>query len=124
MYTYQLINLSTSSHYLIYNADGDLVSLFPYEIPTGFIHTAGGDEKHVKAMGVENHIKGNEMMLKMIFGSVESLVVTDTLHVDYYTQYVMSFDGEEKNVEVQGSVFLWIVRKSLREGHDSLEKLS
>jgi hypothetical protein len=96
MYTYQLINLSTSSSYLIYNADGDLVSLFPRKIPAGFIHTAGGDEKYVKAMGVENHIKGNEMMLKMIFGSVESLVVTDTLHVDYYTQYVMSFDGEEK----------------------------
>ena len=56
----------------------------------------GGDENHAKAMGVENHIKGNEMTLKMIFGSVESLVVADTLHVDDYSKYVMPFDAEEK----------------------------
>jgi hypothetical protein len=36
------------------------------------------------------------MMLKMIFGSVDSLVVADTLHVDDYSKYVMPFDAEEK----------------------------
>jgi hypothetical protein len=81
--------------YLVYNAD-DLVSLFPRKILTGFIHTMGGDEEHAKSMGVENHIKGNAMMLKMIFGSVESLVASDTLHVKDYSKYVMPFDGEEK----------------------------
>jgi multimeric flavodoxin WrbA len=82
--------------YLVYDADGDLVSLFPRKIPTGFIHTMGGDEEHAKAIGVQNHIRGNEMMLKMIFGSVESLVVADTLHVDDYSKYLMPFDAEEK----------------------------
>ncbi len=82
--------------YIGLDADGDLVSLFPRQIPTGFIHTAGGDENHLKAMGVENHIRNNEMMLKMVFGSVESLVVTDTMHVDDYSKYVMPFDAEEK----------------------------
>ena len=82
--------------YLVFDADGDMVSLFPRQIPTGFIHTAGGDANHLKAMGVENHIRINEMTLKMIFGSVESLVVTDTLHVDDYSKYAMPFDGEEK----------------------------
>ena len=60
--------------YMGLDADGDLVSLFPRQIPTGFIHTTGGDENHLKAMGVENHIRSNEMMMKMVFGSVESLV--------------------------------------------------
>ena len=82
--------------YLVYDADGDLISLFPRKIPTIFIHTMGGDEEHAKAMGVENHIRSNEMMLKMIFGSVESLVAADTLHVDDYSKYVMPFDAEEK----------------------------
>ena len=82
--------------YLVLNADDELVSLFPRRIPTGFIHTSGGDANHAKAMGVENHIRSNEMTLKMIFGSVESLVVTDTLHVDDYSKYVMPFDAEEK----------------------------
>jgi multimeric flavodoxin WrbA len=82
--------------YLVFDANGDLISLFPRQIPTGFIHTAGGDRNHLKAMGVENHIRSNEMMLKMIFGSVESLIVTDTMHVDDYSKYVMPFDAEEK----------------------------
>jgi multimeric flavodoxin WrbA len=82
--------------YLVFDSDGDLVSLFRRKIPTGFIHTMGGDEEHAKAMGVEGHIRGNEMMLKMVFGSVESLVVTDTLHTDDYSKYVMPFDAEAK----------------------------
>ena len=82
--------------YLVLDADDELVSLFPRQIQTGFIHTAGGDANHLKAMRVENHIRNNEMTLKMIFGSVESLVVTDTLHVDDYSKYVMPFDAEEK----------------------------
>jgi len=82
--------------YLVYDADGDLVSLFLRKIPTMFIHTMGGDEEHARAMGVENHIRANEMMLKMIFGSVDSLLVADTLHVDDYSKYVMPFDAEEK----------------------------
>jgi len=82
--------------YLVYDADGDLVSLFPRKIPAAFIHTMGGDEEHAKAMGVEIHVRSNEMMLKMVFGSVESLVVTDTLHTDDYSKYVMPFDAEAK----------------------------
>ncbi|MGA3060723.1 MAG: flavodoxin family protein [Candidatus Bathyarchaeia archaeon] len=82
--------------YLVYDNESDLVSLFPRKIPTGFIHTMGDNEEHARAMGVENHIRGNEMMLKMIFGSVESLIATDTLHVDNYSKYVMPFDAEEK----------------------------
>jgi len=82
--------------YLVYDANGDLVSLFPRKILAGFIHTMGGDEEHAKAMGIENHIRGNEMMLKMVFGSVESLVAADTLHTDDYSKYVTPFDPEEK----------------------------
>jgi multimeric flavodoxin WrbA len=82
--------------YLVLDADSEMVSFFPRQIPTAFIHTAGGDQNHLKAMGVENHIRNNEMMLKMVFGSVESLMVTDTLHVEDYSKYVMPFDAEEK----------------------------
>jgi multimeric flavodoxin WrbA len=82
--------------YIGLDADGDLVSLLPRQIKTCFIHTAGGDQNHLKTMGVENHIRNNEMMLKMVFGSVEYLVVSDTIHVDDYSKYAMPFDAEEK----------------------------
>ena len=82
--------------YLSLDSEGDLVSLFPKKIPTAFIHTLSGDEAYTKATGIENHIKMNEMLLKMIFGSVESLIVNDTTHVDDYSKYIMPFDSEEK----------------------------
>jgi multimeric flavodoxin WrbA len=82
--------------YITSNADGDYISLFPRKIPTAFIHTLGGSEEYAKATSVMNHIRNNEMILKMIFGSVESLVVADTLHVDDYSKYVTPFDAEAK----------------------------
>ena len=36
------------------------------------------------------------MMLKMVFGSVEGLVASDTLHFEDYSKYVTPFDAEEK----------------------------
>ena len=78
------------------DADGDYISLFPRKIPAGFIHTMGSGEEYAKASGVQNHIRSNEMMLKLIFGSVESLVAADTLHVDDYSKYVTPFNAEEK----------------------------
>ena len=82
--------------YLIFSSEGELVSLFPRKIPAAFIHTMGSDEEHAKAVGVLDHIRMNEMMLKMVFGSVEGLVAADTLHVDDYSKYVMPFDAEAK----------------------------
>ena len=82
--------------YLIFSSEGELVSLFPRKIPAAFIHTMGGDEEHAKAVGVLDHIRMNEMMLKMVFGSVEGLVAADTLHFEDYSKYVTPFDAEEK----------------------------
>jgi hypothetical protein len=61
------------------------------------------------------------MMLKMVFGSVESLVVTDTLHIDDYSKYVMPFDAEAK-IERYKEVFPLDCAKAFEMGARLTEK--
>jgi multimeric flavodoxin WrbA len=81
--------------YFVFSPDGHASSLFPKKIPSGFIHTVGADEERVKASGIGNHMKWNEMLLRSVFGSVESLVATDSQLVDDWSKYSFSYDAEE-----------------------------
>jgi multimeric flavodoxin WrbA len=102
--------------YLAYDAEGNVVSHFPRQIPSGFIHTMGGSEEYARATGVDRHIRGNEAMLKMVFGpAVQSLVVADTLHVDDYSKYLMPFDAEEK-MKVRRESFPLSLEKAFEMG--------
>jgi multimeric flavodoxin WrbA len=81
--------------YLVY--DPGRSTLFSRKIPTGFIYTMGADDRRVKEIGYESQFLLTEMLLGRIFGSSESLLVTDTLQFDDYTKYVSSaFDPEAK----------------------------
>ena len=56
----------------------------------------GAKEDFMKFLSIDQHIELNEMFLGRIFGSSESLVVTDTYQFDDYSKYVYSFNVEEK----------------------------
>ena len=81
--------------YLVY--DPERSTLFPKKIPLGFIYTMGADEGRVKEMGYEMQFRLTEMLLARVFGTCESLLVTDTLQFDDYSKYVSSaFDPAAK----------------------------
>jgi len=81
--------------YIVY--DQNYSSLFTRKIPTGTIYTMNVTEDRMKEMGYEQHIGATEMVLGRVFGTAESLCVTDTYQFDDYSEYVVScFDPEKK----------------------------
>jgi multimeric flavodoxin WrbA len=81
--------------YLVY--DREMSTLSKKKIPTGFIYTMNVSQELVKAIGYEQNLKGIEMVLERLFGSSESLYVTDTYQFDDYSKYVSTrFNVEEK----------------------------
>lgn len=73
-------------------------SHLPKRIPTGFIYTMGANEAQIKEMGYDKHFALQEQFLTMVFGTAESLVVTDTCQYDDYSKYAVlaTVDPEEK----------------------------
>jgi len=81
--------------YLVY--DPGRSTLFPRRIPTGFIYTMGADEARAREMGFWDQYRLTEAVLGRIFGSSETLLVSDTMQFDDYTKYESSaFDPEAK----------------------------
>jgi multimeric flavodoxin WrbA len=73
-------------------------TLFPRAINTGFIYTMNVTEDRVKDF-FDQHIGINEMFLKRIFGSTESLLSFDTYQFDDYSKVVADrFDPEKKEL--------------------------
>ena len=72
-------------------------SLFPKKIPTGFIYTMNVTEKQMKAFEFDQHPLHNERVLKLIFGSSESLFSFDTYQFKDYSKVVADrYDVEQK----------------------------
>lgn len=61
----------------------DFTSGFPKKINVGMIYTMGADEQDMEKW-YRKYIKMNEVLISMTIGPVESLVSTDTMHVDDY----------------------------------------
>jgi multimeric flavodoxin WrbA len=82
--------------------DKERSTLFGKKIRTGFIYTAGAKEEMVKEMGFDRNARLTEMAMARIFGSCESMFVTNTSPFDDYSKYVSSlFDPEEKKKHQQ-----------------------
>jgi len=72
-------------------------TLFGRKIRTGFIYTAGANEQAVKERGFQRNAEGTEQAMARIFGSCDTLMVTDTYQFDDYSKYVSTlFNPEEK----------------------------
>lgn len=71
--------------------------LLKKRIYTGFIYTMGATESQMAELGYEQHFKFNEMVMEHIFGSAETLIVTDTYQFEDYSRYVSTlFNADEK----------------------------
>lgn len=81
--------------YLMY--DGNHSSLVKKKIQTGFIYTMNVSQSLVEKVGYDQNLKFTEMAMERVFGSSESLFVTDTYQFDDYSRYETSmFDVQEK----------------------------
>lgn len=82
--------------YLVYDGAS---TLFPKKINTGFVYTMNITETAVQSgrLGLDKHISATEVFLKRIFGTSESLLVTDTYQFDDYSKvFAPQFDAEQK----------------------------
>jgi multimeric flavodoxin WrbA len=81
--------------YLVYSAHP--ISLFPGNIPVGYIYTLGATEEYFDMFGFRKVMELNEGVSTRIFGYSESLYSTDTYQFDDYSKYVADrFDPEAK----------------------------
>jgi len=81
--------------YLVYSTNP--LTLFPRNIPVGYIYTLGAKEEHFELFGFKKVIELNENLATRIFGYSESLYSTDTYQFEDYSKYVADrFDPEEK----------------------------
>ena len=81
--------------FLVYSTD--IPSLYPKNIPVGFIYTMGAKEENFEMFGLKKTIELNENLAKRIFGYSESMYSTDTYQFEDYSKYVADrFDPMEK----------------------------
>lgn len=81
--------------YLVYSENP--VSLYPKNIPVGYIYTMGVKEEYIDFFGLHKVIELNQEFSTRIFGYSESMYSTDTYQFDDYSKYVADrFDPEEK----------------------------
>ncbi len=79
--------------------------LFPKKINTGFIYTMNVTEDQMKKFGFAQHIRLNEIILKLIFGASESLFSCDTYQFEDYSKVVADRFDVDKKVQRRKEVF-------------------
>ena len=67
---------------------GDFSSNFPKKINTGFIYTMGADDTQINWRMFDQHFQFNQVTFSLLFGSCETLLSIDTLHVKDYSKIV------------------------------------
>ena len=65
---------------------GDYSSNFPQKINTGLVYTMGIEDDLVKT--IDQIIQFNQMMFSFLFGYAETIISTDTFHVENYSKIV------------------------------------
>ncbi len=81
--------------YIIYSDPP--ASLFPKKIHTGFIYTMGVNEEAMNQFGYQQRFANIERLMKIIFGSGETLLSFDTLQFEDYSKVVAPrFDPVQK----------------------------
>jgi multimeric flavodoxin WrbA len=89
--------------YLVY--DGNYSSLFKRKIKTGLIYTFGANEERIKLMGYDRAPMIQGGIMKLVFGSSDTLLVTDTYQFDDYSKYETSGIDVEEKTRVRREVF-------------------
>ena len=90
--------------------------LFPKKIKTGFIYTMNVTEEQMKKFGFAQHMRLNEIILKMIFGSSESLFSCDTYQFEDYSKVVADRFDVDKKAKRRREVFPQDCEKAFEMG--------
>lgn len=91
-------------------------SLFPKKIPAGFIYTMGITGEGMKEAGYAQRFASIERLLRIIFGSGETLLSFDTYQFDDYAKFVAPrFDPAEK-LKRRNEIFPQDCRKAYEMG--------
>jgi len=91
-------------------------SLFKKKISTGFIYTMNISDDHVDEAGYKHNFRIIENFMRNIFGSSESLLVTDTYQFDDYSKYVSTVWNEEKKAKRREEEFPNDCKKAFEMG--------
>lgn len=91
-------------------------SLFKKKISTGFIYTMNISDDYVNEAGYKHNFKITENFMRNIFGSSESLLVTDTYQFDDYSKYVSTVWNEEKKAKRREEEFPNDCKKAFEMG--------
>ena len=89
--------------YLVYDKKHSMI--FPKKLRNGWIYTMNVPETWLKDLGYEHLFNNNEKLLTRVFGSSESLIVTDTYQFDDYSKFVSSMFDSEHKAERKREVF-------------------
>jgi multimeric flavodoxin WrbA len=91
-------------------------SLLTRKVRTAFIYTLGATKKMARERGFDKHIALNEMLIKMILGTSETLCSYDTYQFENYSKiYAPRFDPEKK-AKVRAKVFPMDCEKGFEMG--------
>ena len=91
-------------------------STFGKKIKTAFVYTMNAPAFALRLIGYTKLFRKNTKLMKRIFGSCESLVVTSTYQFDDYDKYAMTiFDGA-KRLKRHESVFIEDCKKAYTLG--------
>ncbi len=83
----------------------DWTSLVEKKIPVGIIFTMGASDDLMKQMGYEAHLNLMEQGIRDIFGSCESIYVTNTVHVPDYSKFRMRYFDADAKIKRRKEVF-------------------
>ena len=89
--------------YLVYSPSYE--SLYPKNIPLGYILTMNVPEEQFEFLGLNKFIEINEMVATNVFGYSETLCSTDTYQFNDYSKYVSSIFDPEAKAKRRGEVF-------------------
>lgn len=85
-----------------YLSFGTFTSSFPKKISTGLIYTLGADDQQLSMYN--QHFQFHQEIFTMLFGSAETLISTNTFHVEDYSEIVADaleplIEGKRKHLE-------------------------
>jgi multimeric flavodoxin WrbA len=91
-------------------------SLFPKKISAGFIYTMNVTEEQVDAFGGASHFSNNARVMKLLFGTGESLFSYDTYQFDDYSKVVADRFDPEKKLQRHRDIFPKDCEKAFQMG--------
>lgn len=91
-------------------------SSFGKKINTAFIYTMNAPSFALPLIGYNKLFKYNQKLMKHIFGSCKSLIVTSTYQFDDYSKYAMTYFDGKKRLKRRETVFIEECQKAFNLG--------